>query len=246
MRIAFLTDIHGNREAFQACLDDVRARGVDRIVFLGDIVGYGADPEWCVHRVMDEMSRGAVAVLGNHDEAVNDQREGMTTNARITMTWTQGQLGTEERGFLASLPMEIKDGTRLYVHADASSPTRWNYVMDGSDAATSLKNTAAQSTFVGHVHRPAIYAIASTGKITNFVPVTGTPVPLLSQRRWLVVVGSVGQPRDGNPAAAYAIYDDETTEITSVRVAYDIDSAAAKIVAAGLPQALASRLKQGL
>lgn len=246
MRIAFLTDIHGNREAFKACLDDVRTRGVDRIVLLGDYVGYGADPEWCVNRVMEECSKGAVAVLGNHDAAVADDREGMNTNARITMTWTRGQLGTDERAFLATLPMEVRDGMRLYVHSDASQPTSWKYVMDGADAANSLKSTAAQATFVGHVHRPAIYAVASTGKITNFVPVTGTPVPLLSQRRWLVVVGSVGQPRDGNPAAAYSLYDDHTTEITSVRVPYDVDAAAAKILAAGLPAPLARRLKAGL
>lgn len=246
MRIALLTDIHGNREAFKACLDDVRTRGVDKIVLLGDYVGYGADPEWCVHRVMEEVSKGAVAVLGNHDAAVNDDREGMNSNAKITMLWTRGQLGTEERAFLAGLPMEARDGTRLYVHSDPASPTQWTYVMDGADAANSLRGTGAQATFVGHVHRPAIYAVASTGKITNFVPVTGTPVPLLSQRRWLVVVGSVGQPRDGNPAAAYSIYDERTTEITSIRVPYDVDAAAAKVLAAGLPEVLARRLKQGL
>ncbi len=246
MRIAFLTDIHGNREAFEACLADLKTRSVDRIVLLGDYVGYGADPEWCVQRVMQLCSLGAVAVLGNHDAAVADTREGMNNNAKITLTWTRGQLGSDERVFLAGLPLEIKDGSRLFVHSDASAPTRWNYVMDGANAATSLKSTAAQLTFVGHVHRPAIYAIASTGKITNFVPVTGTAVPLLAQRRWLVVVGSVGQPRDGNPAAAYSIYDEATTEIVSVRVPYDVEKASAKILAAGLPEPLARRLKVGL
>ena len=245
MRTAFLADIHANREAFAAVMADVKSRGVDQIVFLGDIVGYGADPEWCVDQVMLECSKGAIAVLGNHDAAVANVRDQMSVNAQITLNWTRGQLGQDTREFLAALPMEEKRGTHLYVHADASAPAKWNYVMDSNDAARSLLNTAAWLTCVGHVHRPAIYAIATTGKLTHFVPVTNAPVPLLPQRRWIVVVGSVGQPRDGNPAAAYSIYDRATNEITSIRVAYDIDAAAEKIRKAGFPDPLARRLKTG-
>lgn len=245
MRTAFFSDIHANREAFAACLADVRSRGFDQMVFLGDYVGYGADPEWCVDQVMMECSKGAIAILGNHDAAVANVRDQMNSNAAITLTWTRGQLGQDQRDFLAGLPMEEKRGTHLYVHSDASAPTKWNYVMDTSEASKSLTGTTSWLTCVGHVHRPAIYAIATTGKLTHFVPVTNIGVPLLPQRRWLAVIGSVGQPRDGNPAAAYSIYDKSTGELTCIRVPYDVDAAADKIRKAGLPEALARRLKSG-
>ena len=106
--------------------------------------------------------------------------------------------------------------------------------------------TRAQLTFCGHVHVPSLYGISVTGKITTFRPVPGVAVPLQRQRRWFVVLGSVGQPRDGNPASCYAMLDTARAEITYLRVPYDIDSAAAKIRAAGLPDALAARLRRGL
>lgn len=245
MRIAFLTDVHANREAFEAVLADVTLRKPDRLVLLGDYVGYGADPAWCVDKVMELVGQGALAIQGNHDAAVANERDQMTANAQITLAFTRGELGVPQREFLAKLPLEVFELPMQFIHADASAPAKWNYVMDSMDAARSLKATYARLTFVGHVHRPAIYAISEAGKLTHFVPVTDVAVPLLPQRRWLVVVGSVGQPRDGNPAAAYAIYDTEKHDILSVRVAYDVDAAAAKIRKAGLPEALARRLKTG-
>ncbi len=246
MRIAFLTDIHANREAFEAVLADVAAKQPDRIVLLGDFVGYGADPGWCVDKVMQLVEQGAVAVKGNHDAAVDNERDQMTANAQITLAFTRGELGAPQREFLGKLPLEVFELPLQFVHADASGPANWNYVMDSMDAARSLKSTIARVTFVGHVHRPAIYAISEAGKLTNFVPVTDVAVPLLTQRRWLVVVGSVGQPRDGTPAAAYSIYDTTKHDVISIRVPYDIDTAAAKIRKAGLPEALARRLKTGV
>lgn len=245
MRIALLADIHSNREALAACLEDVRAKGYDRIIFLGDYVGYGADPEWCVETVMDEVSRGAEALMGNHDSAATGHREQMNTNAQLALDWTRGQLGAETRAFLADLPMQITDFDRLYVHADPVSPTRWNYVIDAEDATASFRGSNARQTFVGHVHRPALFAFATTGKLTHFVPVAGVPVPLLTQRRWLTVVGSVGQPRDGNPAAAWCLVDTDRSEITFMRVPYDNETAAQKILNAGLPETQAKRLMVG-
>lgn len=245
MRIALLADIHSNREALTACLEDVHAKGVDRIIFLGDYVGYCADPEWCVETIMAEVANGAEAIMGNHDSAVASTRESMNSNAAITLEWTRGQLGTVSRAFLAGLPMQASDDSRLYVHSEGSAPTKWNYVMDAEDAATSFRGTSARQTYCGHVHRPALFACAVTGKLTHFVPVAGVPVPLLSQRRWLTVVGSVGQPRDGNPAAAWSLLDTERNEITFLRVAYDNEAAARKIMKAGLPEPLAKRLMVG-
>jgi len=241
-----MADIHANREAFEACLRDARARGVERFVFLGDYVGYGADPVWVVDTIMALVDQGAVAVLGNHDLGVSEPRESMSLAAETVMAWTRGQLGPAAREFLAHLPMRIEDGTRLYVHANVPADRRWTYV-DGADAAgRALANSQAQSTFCGHVHKPALYGITATAKLVAFRPVTGVAVPLPAHRRWLSVLGSVGQPRDGDPAASYSLLDTERGELTFLRVPYDVEAAIAKLDAAGLSEALAVRLRKGL
>jgi diadenosine tetraphosphatase ApaH/serine/threonine PP2A family protein phosphatase len=245
VRIAIMADIHANREAFEACLRDVRARDTDRLAFLGDYVGYGADPAWVVDTVMELVTGGAIAVMGNHDHAVSDLREDLTADAEVAMSWTRGQLGPEARGFLARLPMRFEDDMRLYVHANVQTNRRWHYV-DGPEAAgRALGASSAQTVFCGHVHVPALYGITATGKIVSFRPVSGVAVPLLRHRRWLAVLGAVGQSRDGNPAASYALLDTGKDEITYLRVPYDVKAAAAKIREAGLPDTLAERLGKG-
>ncbi|HEV8267120.1 MAG TPA: metallophosphoesterase family protein [Thermoanaerobaculia bacterium] len=245
MLIALMADIHANREAFEACLADAREHGAERFVFLGDYVNYGADPEWVVQTLTGLVSNGAVAVLGNHDAAACTFEETMDSPAATALEWTRVQLGAAERAFLAGLPVEVKEDGRLYVHADAAAPRRWIYVRDASDALHSLGATEGRMTFCGHVHEPAIYSVSAALKVTSFRPVAGAPVPLLPQRRWLCVLGSVGQPRDGDPSACYALLDAGTSEMTYRRVPYDVDAAAAKILAAGLPEELAERLKWG-
>jgi diadenosine tetraphosphatase ApaH/serine/threonine PP2A family protein phosphatase len=245
MRIALLTDIHANQQAFAACLARARSDGAEQFILLGDYVGYGADPDWCVSRVMELVGDGAVALLGNHDCAVNNPRVQMNTEANAAMEWTRGQLGQEQRKFLAELPLTHEEQGRLFVHADASRPGHWNYVMDGGDAAQSLHATTAAVTFCGHVHRPALYSMSITGKMTAFTPTSDVPIQLLQGRQWLAVLGSVGQPRDGNPAASYAVLDTAKRELTYLRVPYDVETAAARIRAQGLPSWLADRLFVG-
>jgi diadenosine tetraphosphatase ApaH/serine/threonine PP2A family protein phosphatase len=245
MLIALLADIHANLDALEACLTDARRNGAGRFVFLGDYVGYGADPEDVLRTIMDEVSRGAAAILGNHDAAVGERGETMDHPAQSAIEWTRVQLGAAERGFLSSLALTFEEDGRLFVHADAAAPSRWSYVREPHDAAHSLGATACRVTFCGHVHEPAIYNLSPTGKLTSFRPVTGIPVPLLSQRRWLAVVGSVGQPRDGDPSASYAMLDTRKDEITYLRVPYDVEAAATKIRAAGLPDWFAERLRSG-
>lgn len=245
MRIAFLADIHGNRQAFEACLDHARGQGIKRYVLLGDYVGYGADPQWVVETVQALMDDGAIAIVGNHDRAIAEISPDMNPNARVAIAWTRDQLSADAQKFLLTLPMTVEDGARLYVHGDASAPEKWNYVTHSGDARVSLDATHAHTTFCGHVHVPAIYGVAPTGKLTTFIPVTGVDVPLLRQRRWLCVLGSVGQPRDGNPAACYGVLDTTKSEITYLRVPYDIEEAANRIRAAGLPDSLANRLSRG-
>jgi diadenosine tetraphosphatase ApaH/serine/threonine PP2A family protein phosphatase len=245
MRIALLTDVHANRQAFSACLRHAEERGAERHVLLGDYVGYGADPVWCVDKVRELVARGAVAVGGNHDAAVNDPTVRINPEAQFAIDWTRGLLGVEERRFLAELPLTIPEQDRLYVHGDASAPARWIYVLTVEEAARSLRATKAQITFCGHTHKPGIFSITTAAKMTAFSPVTEVAVPLHGLRRWLVVLGSVGQPRDGNPAASYAMFDTVKKEITFHRVPYDIEGAADAIRKARLPLFFADRLFMG-
>ena len=243
--IALFADIHANRQAFSACLSDARERGAERIVLLGDYVGYGGDPDWAVGAVMDLVAQGAVAVLGNHDAAIGNPREQMNVEARVAIEWTRGVLGASQRQFLAGLPLTRNDAGRLYVHADASKPGSWIYVASTAAAADSIAATPAHITFCGHIHRPALYSMSPAAKMTAFTPTSGVPIQLMPGRRWLAVLGSVGQPRDRNPAAAYAMLDTDKRELTYCRAPYDIEAAAAAIRRHGLPNSLAERLFTG-
>jgi len=243
--IALLSDIHGNREALSACLDHAERAGATRLVFLGDVVGYGADPAWCLRTVMDRMGRGAVAVLGNHDQAIFRRGTGMSGRAAAAIEWTRTQLSPDAAAFLSTLPLEHAEEDRLYVHADASDPAEWRYVTAPEEARRSLDATPARVTVVGHVHVPRLFGLTAAEKLSNFLPAHDTPVPLSRPRRWLAVMGAVGQPRDGDPAACYGLLDPATSELRWVRVPYDVAAAAEKIRRAGLPESLAARLFTG-
>jgi diadenosine tetraphosphatase ApaH/serine/threonine PP2A family protein phosphatase len=244
MRIALLSDIHANREAFAACLAHAESAGADRYVFLGDYVGYGADPGWAIDTVKAYVERGAVAVQGNHDAAVGAPRP-MSTSAEIALQWTRTRLDGTQRDFLARLPLCIEEDERLYVHANAWAPGKWGYIVGPTEAGRSLQATPCRLSFCGHVHVPQLYYIGPRAKIGAVAPVPGQPIPLRSQHRWLAVLGSVGQPRDGVPAAAYAILDTERSDLLFLRVPYDVAAAAGKVRAAGLPLNLSRRLELG-
>jgi len=245
VRLAVFSDIHGNRQALEACLKAAQAHGAERMILLGDFVGYGADPEWVVETAMDLVAHGAIALRGNHDQAVNSSSETMNAEAQIAMEWTRGRLDVAQRRFLAELPLLVEEEGRLYVHSEASHPARWNYVRSTADAAKSMIVTPAHVTFCGHIHRPALYSMSASSKMTSFLPKSDVPVQLLRGRQWLAVMGSVGQPRDGDPSAAFALYDTDTFQITYCRAPYDIETAANRIRANGLPPWLADRLSQG-
>lgn len=245
MRLALFADIHANRQAFAACLEAARARGAERLICLGDIVGYGADPEWAADTVMDLVAKGAIAVRGNHDNAIGTPSDSMNADAQAAIDWTRERLSAAQKAFLAGLPLSREEDNRLYVHAEASDPAKWRYVRDTSDAARSMMATELQITFCGHIHRPGLYSMSSTAKMTSFVPTSGVSVQLLTGRRWLAVLGSVGQPRDGDPAASFAMFDTASRELTYLRVPYDVATASARIKANGLPHWLADRLPIG-
>lgn len=246
MRIAFFTDVHANREAFAACLEHAGRGRIDRYAFLGDFVGYGADPVFAIETVMDHTERGAIAVLGNHDAAAlapDDRR--MNDVAAAAIAWTRGRLDAGHQAFLRGLPFTSEDDGRLYVHASAHDPPAWHYVTDRHAAAQCLAATGVRTVFCGHTHVPALFHQSPTGRTARFKPQPGIDIPLTASRRWLAVIGSVGQPRDRNPAACYAILDTGPETLTYVRVPYDIDTAARKIGEAGLPQVLSERLFTG-
>ena len=245
MLIALLSDIHGNREALEAVLHDATRRGADRFVILGDLVGYGADPGFVVDTVARMADEGAVVLRGNHDEAISRSEADMNPVAQAALRWTRAQLDPAQRAFLSGLPLTHEEDDRLYVHASAFQPPEWHYILDVDEAAASLAATASRVTFCGHVHVPALYRELRRGSVEEIAPAAEQRVALRQASRWLAVLGAVGQPRDGDPAAAFSVLDDATGILTFARVVYDASTAARKIVAAGLPARLASRLLVG-
>jgi diadenosine tetraphosphatase ApaH/serine/threonine PP2A family protein phosphatase len=248
MRRALLADVHANLEALTACLAHAQAQGVDGHAFLGDLVGYGADPEAVLEVVADHAARGAVVVRGNHDDAVVAPASAETMNgaAEAAVAWTRSRLGTAHRAFLAGLPLTARVGDVLFVHASAEEPGQWIYVTDPLRAERSLEHAGgARWVFCGHVHEPVLYYTSAAERPLPFHPVPGVVIPVPARRRWLAVVGSAGQPRDRNTAACYAIMDEARATLTFHRVPYDWPAAAAKVRAAGLPERLAQRLAHG-
>lgn len=245
MRIAFFADIHANREAFEACLQAADQRGHDQKVILGDIVGYGADPLWCVEKVRDLQHSGAIVLRGNHDAALAEGTAQMNDSARAALEWTAAQLSAEDRTYLTTLPLQHRDGEQLYVHANAWAPALWDYINGPREAERSMRLTDAKLTFCGHTHVPQLYYMTAKRPAAAFTPLNGKAVPLSPLRHYLIVVGSVGQPRDAHPAAGWGYYDTQKRDYVSYRVSYDIEAAAQKIRQAGLPERLAKRLFVG-
>jgi diadenosine tetraphosphatase ApaH/serine/threonine PP2A family protein phosphatase len=243
--LAIFADVHSNREALDACMADARARGAERFVFLGDLVGYGADPTYVVDLVTQLHAEGAIVIKGNHDAAIGERRDSMNSYAREARDWTRGRLNKAQKDFLADLPLTEEVGETLFVHAEASRPEHWGYVTQPFDAERSMHATQKRVTICGHVHRPQLYHAVGRSLPIRHIPEPGEPILLAQDVKWLAVLGSVGQPRDEIPAAAYALLDDERAALTFLRVPYDIGAAAKKISAAGLPEILASRLYVG-
>ena len=248
MKIALLADTHSNLEALTACLDHARREGAETHGFLGDLVGYGADPRAVLDLVMEHASRGALVVRGNHDDAALDAAgdEGFNLAAKKAAEWTREVLLPAHRDFLGALPFEIRHEALYLVHGSAAGPEKHVYVTDARSASASLARSGGATWVVcGHVHEPALYFTVGGTRPVPFKPVPGVAIPVPTRRQWLAIVGSVGQPRDGNTAACYALLDTDRATMTFHRVPYDWEAAAQKILAAGLPERLAVRLRKG-
>ena len=247
MKWALFADVHGNLEAITACLEHARALGAQRYAFLGDLVGYGADPVAVLDLIEQCATDGAVVVLGNHDAAaIGRGGEAMNGSAQAAMAWTRAQLGDKQRAFLARLPLTARDDDMLFVHASAAAPEQWIYVTGPAQAGESIRAAEANYVFCGHVHEQQLYYTGAGGRPMPFQPVPGTPIPTGRHRKWLAVVGSAGQPRDGGNAACHALFDAERERLTFFRVPYNHAAAAQKVRAAGLPERLALRLERGV
>ena len=246
-RIGLFADLHSNLEAFEACLARAEELGVTRMVFLGDLVGYNADPAAVIDRIADLVeSKKAIAVLGNHDEAVfKDSRDHMNTSANTAIEWTKTQLNDGHVQFLKGLPLIIHEEKICFVHASAHKPAEWNYVTESMSAWRCAQDAGKSYTFVGHAHEQALFYQSAVGKLIRFAPHPGDEIPVLPHRQWVGVVGSLGQPRDGNPEACFAVFEPESEVLTFHRTPYDHFAAAEKVRRAGLPEDLATRLITG-
>lgn len=250
MKLALLSDIHANLQAFEACLAHARGEGAGQFALLGDLVGYGADPSAVLERIMQLQAQGAIVVQGNHDVAAVSPPAQAERQGDQTSAWTHGRLSAAQRQFLAGLPLEATWHGCLLVHASAHEPASWRYVTDMRSALESLEAATSRHpriryVFGGHVHHQTLYYQGAGRHLMPFAPTAGVPIPVPTHRTWIATIGSVGQPRDGNPAAMYALLDLAQHRLTFHRVPYDHHAAATAVLQAGLPASLAARLEQG-
>lgn len=237
---AILSDIHGNLEALETVLADVARHQPASIVCLGDFVGYGASPNECIERLRPLIEH---AVAGNHDLAACGRLKlgYFNPNAALAAQWTESTLTPENRAYLQELPFVVQWRDALLVHASPAQPEDWHYVLSPGEAHEEMEAFQQVVCFIGHSHYPGTF-----DRQNNRVRYTRVPeVRLEKGHRYLVNVGSVGQPRDGNPRAAYLLYDERERLLRHVRIEYDIAGAMRRIVDAGLPSFLAERLQWG-
>ena len=239
MRIAVLSDIHANLAALDAVRADIPA--VDEVWVLGDIVGYGPRPNEVI-AALQEM--GARSVLGNHDGAAIGTVDPADFNpdAHAAIRWTAEALDTNARGYLAALPEVRRDGDLTAVHGSPRDPI-WEYIVSTAIAAASLASFDTRWCLFGHTHYPVVF-VAEGGAVEAIPGIDGEEIAL-GDRRALINPGSVGQPRDGNPAASYLVLDTEAASVGHRRVSYDVGTTQRQMLEAGLPTRLAERLSYG-
>jgi len=242
MRAAIISDVHGNRHALEAVLADIDREGPDEIWCLGDLVGYGADPDACVRLTAE---RSAVCLAGNHDLAVTRTLaiDEFSPGAAAAAQWTQRVIGAHELSFLEGLsPAERREGIGLY-HASPRDPI-WEYVISEPLAEAGLDAASEPIALIGHSHVALSFHRPPDGPLLGEQRYPGDEVDL-GDAQWLLNPGSVGQPRDGDPRAAWLLLDTEGGRAGWRRTEYDVDGADAAIREAGLPASLGQRLHLG-
>lgn len=239
MKTAVISDIHSNLEALEAVRKVIKRENITRVFCLGDILGYNANPVECL-KIVRELN--PVCVAGNHDFAA----VGLTNTdyfnpyAKVAAIWSGKQLNEEQTRFIKSLQLVHREGEVTLVHASLHDPELWGYILTQADANASFEYQETPLCFIGHSHFPCIY-------FEEGVPLVCPEgvIQLNKEIKTVVNVGSVGQPRDGNPKASFVIYDPENYTVDFQRVAYDIETTQKKVLDAGLPSFLAERLSMG-
>jgi predicted phosphodiesterase len=233
MRIAIISDIHSNLEALTKAIDIIDSRSVDEIVCLGDIVGYGANPNECVDLV---RRRCNTVIKGNHDDAVIDLivADDFTDNARSAILWTRKQITEENLDYLCSLSITHRKKDIVLVHSSPCEPQEWSYIFDEDTAARAFRCFSEPLCFIGHTHMPMIFSP------------NGFASAISNDERYLINVGSIGQPRDRNTDLSFGIFDTGTWTYENIRSPYDMETAARKILKTTLPPKLGQRLLLGV
>ena len=240
MRYAVFADIHSNLEAWQAVFGALKQERIDQFICVGDIVGYGADPRKCTNLI---EALKPLTVAGNHDQAVVGKLDisYFNINAREAILWTKEKLAQANRDYLASLELVQNRDDFILVHGSLDNPEEFKYILDIDSAGPSLElleKSKKTILFVAHSHRP--FVLVEKG---NYLP--GEFLKLPGDLNYIINVGSVGQPRDGDWRACYALYDSEKNTIEFKRIKYDVETTRKKIIKAGLPRILADRLMIG-
>ncbi len=232
MRLAIISDIHGNLEALEKALEIIATKNIDEIICLGDIVGYGASPNECVELLLKHTS---YILLGNHDQAAVhiESAEYFNPYARTAIEWTHKTLNSKNIKILKELPYTLERHNVLFVHSSPRQPDHWYYITNQTQAHQNFPYFTQQLCFVGHSHIPDVYCDDDWTREVN------------KGQRFIVNVGSIGQPRDHNNKLSFGIFDTITWKYENVRETYDIDKSSAKIYRAGLPAILGDRLFQG-
>lgn len=241
MRYLIFSDLHSNLESLQAFSQITATLDHDKKVFLGDLVGYCADPNACVEWVRENAD---IILGGNHDFAVVGKTEISTFNphAYNACLWTRQELSEENKDFLVSLPCEMEEDGIYWVHSSPFEPDQWHYVSSRKDGKINFDHFSARLCFLGHSHRPVIIEMGPDGVIKDYFTSSWELQP---ECRYIINVGSLGQPRDGNPKPAFVIYDSDAATLEFRRYEYDFKSTQKKILANGLPFPLADRLSIG-
>lgn len=244
MRLLIISDIHANLTALQAVLEDAGNQAWEQIWCLGDVVGYGPDPNECVALLQSFPNH--ISLSGNHDWAVLNRLDinNFNVEARQAIHWTQAQLTPESHAYLDSLPsLVVVPPHFTLAHASPRQPV-WEYILDANVAAANLPHFETPICLVGHTHTPVIYAYMDDQVMTR-TPLYDQPISLNIAERLIINPGSVGQPRDGDPRAAYALLDLEEMTWEHRRIAYDVAATQARMRQYDLPPRLIARLAYG-